>query len=137
MGAWAKRRVGYPVRYPTALRQRPSGLPDRVSAHVLRHPRQARPLITKTRAHHNSDMSEKSGPFRQLGRYCSDMSELLRGGASQAGSEKSGFRLAMNASAPSTMSSLPTAWVSIPRPVRNESRAAFHQMLELILVISR
>jgi len=32
---------------------------------------------------------------------------------------------------------LPTAWVSIPRPVRNESRAAFHQMLELILVISR
>jgi hypothetical protein len=45
--------------------------------------------------------------------------------------------LAMNAAAPSTMSSLPTAWVSIPRPVRNESRAAFHQMFELTLVISR
>ena len=64
------------------------------------------------------------------------MSELPGGKPSQAGSGKSGLRFAMNASAPSTMSSLPTAWVSIPRPVRNESRAAFHQMLELILVIS-
>jgi hypothetical protein len=25
------------------------------------------PLITETRARHNSDLSEKSGPFRQLG----------------------------------------------------------------------
>ena len=35
------------------------------------------------------------------------------------------------------MSSLPIAWTSMPTPFANESRAEFHQMFELTLVISR
>ena len=42
------------------------------------------------------------------------------------------MRLARNAPAPSVMSALPTACISMPRPVLNESLAAFHQMFALI-----
>ena len=110
----------YTVGYPKPLWQRPMRLPDWVSA---------RGPATHAAA---------SPSHGARNRVTSDRSGSLPGGRpSQAGSGKSGFRFAMNASAPSTMSSLPTAWVSIPSPVRNESRAAFHQMFELILVISR
>lgn len=53
------------------------------------------------------------------------------------GGGKTGLRFSRNAVAPSTMSALPTACMSMPRPVENESRAKFHQTFELIFAISR
>ena len=65
-------------------------------------------------------------------------SELLRAGpVTQDGGGKAGLRFSRNAVAPSTMSVLPTACMSMPSPVEKESRAAFHQTLELIFAISR
>src|SRR2546428_12920569 len=73
--------------------------------------------------------------------YCCYSSALIdtiprRRPGHYAGGGKDGARFARKAVAPSTMSSLPIAWTSIPRPVLNESRAAFHHTFELIFAIS-
>lgn len=58
-------------------------------------------------------------------------------GSSPWSRRKSGRRFSRKAVAPSTMSGLPIACTSMPMPWAKLSRAEFHQMFELTLVISR
>src|SRR5215218_1499754 len=117
------------------LRQPADGVPDGLAGGVLLRGRDRVLQVEAEAVRTGGDGLVEPG--RLVARYGDDGAVGQHAIHTSSASLNWGLRFSRKAVAPSTMSSLPMAWTSIPSPLANESREAFHQMLELTLAISR